>query len=223
MKKEQKMKILFTVIIFVVQFILIGCAHVVSHVTFFHELTSNSSSHTYKFLPLKGQEGSLEYEAYAKRISNKLERYNYILEKENTNPEYFVIFNYGIGDGGTITGSIPIYGQTGGGTSFTSGTVSSSYGGFASYSGTTYSMPTFGQVDSIPYSVRQHDRVLNLKIVSYKDSHDGNVKVVYEGRVKSSGSSGEIAVVLPSMIEALFRDFPGHSGETKKITTELVK
>lgn len=217
------MKKLLTVLIFVFQFLFIGCAHVVSHVTSFHELTSNASSHTYKYLPLEGQKGSLEYEAYAKRISNKLESFNYILEKENIAPEYLVLFSYGIGDGGTVTGNMPIYGQTGGGTSFTSGTVSSSRGGFASYSGTTYSMPTFGQVGSIPYSVRQHDRVLNLKIVSYKESLDGNAKVVYEGRVKSSGSSGEIAVVLPSMIEALFKDFPGSSGKTEKITTDLIK
>ena len=42
------------------------------------------------------------------------------------------------------------------------------------------------------------------------------LRLFYEGRVKSSGSSEEIAVVLPSMIEALFKDFSGHSGETKK-------
>jgi len=46
---------------------------------------------------------------------------------------------------------------------------------------------------------------------------------VYEGRVQSSGSFGEIAVVLPSMIEALFRDFPGNSGKTKTITTGLLE
>jgi len=217
------MKTLITIFIIASQIILIGCAHVVSHVTSFHDLTSDGASHTYKFLPMEGQEGSLEYDAYAKRIIIKLDAYNYVLEKEDIAPEYFVIFNYGIGDGGTVTGSLPIYGQTGGGTSFTSGTVSSTYGGFASYSGSTYSMPTYGQVGSIPYSVRQHDRILNLKIVSYKESQDGNVKVVYEGRVKSSGSSEEIAVVLPSMIEALFKEFPGNSGKTKTITTGLVK
>ncbi len=191
--------------------------------TSFHELPSKGLGQTYKFLPLEGQEGSLEYEAYAKRISKKLEVYGYILKTEGIDPDYFVVFNYGIGDGGTITGSLPIYGQTGGGTSYTSGTVSTNYGGYGSYSGTTYSMPTFGQIGSIPYSIRQHDRVLNLKIISYKEAKDGKAKVLYEGRVQSSGSSGEIAVVLPSMIEALFRDFPGNSGKTKKITTELLK
>ena len=70
------MKKLLIVLIFVFQFMFIGCAHVVSHVTSFHELPSNASSHTYKFLPLEGQKGSLEYEAYAKRISNKLESFN---------------------------------------------------------------------------------------------------------------------------------------------------
>lgn len=61
----------------------------------------------------KGQDGSIEYDAYAKRISEKLKVYNYILE---------------------------------------TGTVFTNYGGYGSYSGTTYSMPTFGQVGSIPYS-----------------------------------------------------------------------
>jgi hypothetical protein len=217
------MKTSLAIILFAIQLILIGCAHVVSHVTSFHELPSNGLGQTYKFLPLEGQEGSLEYEAYAKRISKKLEVYGYILKTEGIDPDYFVVFNYGIGDGGTITGSLPIYGQTGGGTSYTSGTVSTNYGGYGSYSGTTYSMPTFGQVGSIPYSIRQHDRVLNLKVISYKEAKDGKAKVLYEGRVQSSGSSGEIAVVLPSMIEALFRDFPGNSGKTKIITTELLK
>lgn len=216
------MKSLITIIC-AIQLALIGCAHIVSHVTSFHELPSVGSDHTYKFLPLEGQDVSIEYDAYAKRMSEKLKVYNYILEMGSIDPDYLVVFNYGIGDGGTITGSIPIYGQTGGGTSYTSGTMFTNYGGYGSYSGTTYSMPTFGQVGSIPYSVRQHDRVLNLKIISYKESKDGKAKVVYEGRVQSSGSSGEIAVVLPSMIEALFRDFPGNSGKTKTITTGLLE
>lgn len=217
------MKTLLTIMLFAIQLMLLGCAHVVSNVTSFHELPSNGLDRTYKFLPMEGQDGKIEYEVYANRISKKLEGYNYILEKGSVDPDYFVLFNYGIGGGGTISGSMPIYGQTGGGTSYTSGTVSTNYGGYGSYSGTTYSMPTFGQVGSIPYSIRQHDRVLNLKIISSKESKAGKAKVVYEGRVQSSGSSGEIAVVLPSMIEALFRDFPGNSGKTKRITTELVE
>jgi hypothetical protein len=118
---------------------------------------------------------------------------------------------------------MPIYGQTGGGTSYSSGTVTSGYGGYASYSGTTYTAPTFGQVGSVPYSQKMYGRNLDLSIIDDRRSSKNNVVKVYEGRVASSGSSADIAVVLPTMIEALFKDFPGQSGKTKKLSMPLVE
>ncbi len=49
-----------------------------------------------------------------------------------------------------------------------------------------------------------------LKMV---DRKSGNI--IWERRNQSTGQSGEISMVLPKMIEALLKDFPGESGVTK--------
>jgi len=42
-------------------------------------------------------------------------------------------------------------------------------------------------------------------------------------RVLGVTVKGTISIVLPTMIEVLFKDFPGQSGKTKKITMGIVK
>ena len=39
----------------------------------------------------------------------------------------------------------------------------------------------------------------------------------YEGRVESTGGSKEIVRVMPALIRALFTDFPGNNGQTRRI------
>jgi hypothetical protein len=46
-------------------------------------------------------------------------------------------------------------------------------------------------------------------------------KIVWQGRNRSSGSSGEIAQVLPTMLDALLKDFPGPSGKTRHVTLPM--
>jgi len=137
---------------------------------------------------------------------NKLIEYGWILSDSPSNADYLVYFTYSIDGGETVSGSMPIYGQTGGGTSYTSGSVTSGYGGYATYSGTTYTPPTFGQVGSVPYTSKMYGRNLELTMIDDKKSSKDNIVKVYEGRVSSRGSSADIAVVLPTMIEALFKN-----------------
>lgn len=42
------------------------------------------------------------------------------------------------------------------------------------------------------------------------------LKIVYEGSVVSAGPLMQVSNVMPAMIEALFREFPGESGVTRK-------
>jgi hypothetical protein len=42
------------------------------------------------------------------------------------------------------------------------------------------------------------------------------LNVLYDGSVKSSGPSSQLSEVIPAMIEALFKSFPGKSGETRR-------
>jgi hypothetical protein len=49
---------------------------------------------------------------------------------------------------------------------------------------------------------------------------DGTDRVLFEGRVQSTGREREIARVMPYMITAMFNNFPGESGVTKVVTIE---
>jgi len=198
--------------------LLTGCATFVQcNVTRFHNLPAVGEPKTFAFLPNHTQKNSIEYSSYCALITTKLETYGW--KKHDTSksdlPDYLVSFAYNINKGERITGSITTYGETGGGTSYTTGTIMGSGGGFATYSGTTYTPPTFGPVGDIPYSIDQYHRSLRMEILDAKTSTKENVIRVFEGRVLSTGTSQEIMQVLPTMIEALFQKFPGISGKTE--------
>ncbi len=217
------MKKIILTLIAVSSVIFSGCAGTVvqSNVVRFHQLPLLGAQRSFVIAPTEAQKGSIEFSTYANRISQKLAAYGWL--RSDRDPDYVVFVSYGIGDGQTVSGSMPIYGQTGGGTSYTSGTVRSSYGGHGTYSGTTYTQPTFGQTGSIPYTQTQYSRTLLITILDDKASQKGNPVKVFEGRVTSRGSNSDVATVMPNMIEALFNKFPGTSGKSEMIEMSLME
>ena len=117
-------------------------------------------------------------------------------------------------DGQQKVGSVPIFGQTGTSSSTTYGTTSSS-GGFGTYSGTTYHTPTFGIVGSSTYSTTVYSRAFQLSIAEPQTAGGNETRVLFEATVSSVGTSSQLSQVMPAMIEALFREFPGESGATR--------
>ena len=195
---------------------------VYSSVTSFHQLPQIGATHSYSFLPNKEQKGSLEYSSYCEKISAHFTAYGWHLnETVDSSTDYLVAVSYGIDDGKVVSGSVPLFGQTGGGTAFSSGSIRTSSGTTANYQSTTTEPITFGQVGSIPYNTKEFNRHLLLTIIDARKSHGEDVIKVYEGRVLSSGSTGEISVILPIMIDALFKTFPGASGKTVNVSLPL--
>ena len=92
-------------------------------------------------MPLETQKGSIEYQSYANSVTNKLNLRGFRRVNKLFNADYAVNIDYGVSGRNEVSGSAPIYGQTGGGTIFHSGTVSGSDGS-GTYSGTSY-VPTF--------------------------------------------------------------------------------
>ena len=73
---------------------------------------------------------------------------------------------------------------------------------------------------SIPFLLDEkptvaYTRILKLDIVDKQALAQGNIKKLYEGKVVSTGSNSQLATVLPTMVKALFEDFPGQSGSTR--------
>jgi len=195
--------------------LLQACApQIQSHVTKFHDNFETNKS--FVVLPTDKQENNLEYKQIAASVAAQLEQHG-LTPRPESKADYAAFVSYGIDDGKMVTGAVPIMGQTGGGTTYHSGTVNSYGRGFGSYSGTSYTPATFGVVGMVPVSNKQYTRFLRLDIYDLKSSRK-DPKKVFEGTVKSEGSTGVFSAVSDCLIQALFQDFPGLNGKTTDIT-----
>ena len=198
-----------------------ACSSVNSQVTSFHDLTGNYDQASFYMMPLEHQEGRLEYRQYAQSISQRLRQNGYRAVNDISRADIVVIFDYAIDQGQTTSGSYPVFGQTGGGTSYHQGTITSGglYGsGSSSYRGSTYTPPSYGVVGAIPYTTTIYTRQLTIVMADRSKSTADNFHTVYEANVVSAGSSGSFSTVSECLIDALFDDFPGESGRTRSVT-----
>ena len=188
-----------------------------SEVTRFHRLPAVGNGETFFIANLTDPGDSIEGTEYAGHVAAHLTRYGWqLVDPSKKDPDYMVFIGYGHLDssGRTVENTRNVYGQRGGGTTYHSGSVTGS-GGSASYSGTSYSVPQWGVVGTQTTSHTVYDRYLFMTIRTWKEK-----ETVFESRTFSTGKAGEIAQVLPQMIDALFKEFPGESGDTnKRITT----
>lgn len=180
---------------------------------------------TFAFLPTDKQEGSVEYETHAAVIASYLEKQGWRRVSDLKTADYAVMFSYGQSGGRVETYQSPIYGQTGGGTtSYTSGTVNA-YGsggsGYGSYSGTTYTPPTYGVVGTATESRTVYTRFLDAEIYDWRRTVLENKRVgVWEGKATSNGVSSTFAVVSKCMIRAVFENFRKAGSENVRIPLE---
>jgi hypothetical protein len=158
---------------------------------------------------------SLEFQLYKTKIEQRLAAAGYGIAPISS-ADQIALVAYGIDTGQTSAVSTPIFGQTGGGTSYHSGTVYGS-GGSASYSGTSYSMPRYGVVGSYTGSQTTYGRAIAIDIVNMPKNKTEPVKSLYQGRVISRGSCGAIAEVFDEMLEIMFKNFPGVSGKSQTL------
>jgi hypothetical protein len=193
-----------------------------SNISTFHRLPAGADGKTFVVMPSdKNKNGSLEFDTYARRVAAKLSARGYRpVELAQQQPDYVVFLDYAIDGGKTMTGSTPIIGQTGGGTTYHSGSVMGT-GGSAFYSGYSYTPPTYGVVGQAPYSTTVYTRILVLEVLDAPKLLTGTVEKLYETKVVSAGSIGNLPDVVPAMIEAIFKDFPGLSGATRRVSVPL--
>jgi len=159
---------------------------------------------------------TLEWKSYRKIFESGFRKSGFTIT-ELASADYVAFISYGI-DGGKVTQdtvTTPVYGSTGGGTTYHSGTVSSYGGGYGSYSGTSYSMPTFGVVGSSTsiISGERFRRNIAIDIVDRKTLKSEKPMKLYEGRVRSAGSCSQMNQVMDEMVQGFFQKFPNGSGK----------
>ncbi len=196
-------------LIFLIAIGLVGCAAVqVRNTTF--QAPNHQDRGTIAVVPINDdQKNSLEFIAVGARLLEKLLAQGYTLPEPSKKADFVAFLTYGIDDGRTTTSSVPIYGKTGGGTSYTSGTVSGYSGNTANFNATTTSMPTYGVVSSVMASSTEYKRKVNIDIYRVKDE---NLSKVYEIRGTSEGSCGNLNAIFPFILQAMFEMFPGANG-----------
>jgi hypothetical protein len=197
-----------------------GCATVQSKVTVFHKLPALSEGKTIAILPVdKDNEDSLEFKSHAAHIADRLNSKGYRVVDASEKPDYYAFVAYWIDKGKPYSYRLPMYVQTGGGMTYHSGTVTTPTGP-KTFSGYTYSVPTYALISSRESGVKFTKRLL-VDIVEGKPYRDDKTAKVYEGKVVTSDSSEILSQTVPFMIDAMFADFPGKSGKTHTVTAPL--
>jgi hypothetical protein len=187
---------------------LSGCTLLRSEVEVWHQLPEDISGTTYVMIPFKEQEGSLDHKAYEEAVRQELNAKGF-RETTEDQAETVVFLDYGIDTGRAVTSSHPIIGQT--------GTETCSPQRHSSIDCQPW--PTYGVVETRVTKETEYTRVLIVYIVAKQGLAEGNIKKLYKGKVVSSGFSNQLGQVLPTMVKALFEDFPGQSGSTRTSST----
>ena len=157
---------------------------------------------------------SLEFAAYKQKFEAKLTEVGYQVVEDAEQADFIALVAYGIDHGKTSYVTTPIFGQTGGGASYSSGTINTATGN-TSYTASSYRMPTYGVVGAVSSTATVYNRAIAMDIVVAKSLSSGKVQKVYEGRTRSLGSCPVIVEVLDEMLEAMFSGFPGENGRNR--------
>ncbi len=155
--------------------------------------------------------GGLEFALYADEVADEMTQLGYT---EATSPEaanLLVRFDYGVDNGrervrttGTGFGAVGPWGPWGG------------FGGYGfrrNYAFGFYDpfLGGFGGPDVRSYTIYTGD-------VDVKIDNTATGERLFEGRAELVSRSNRLQSIVPNLVDALFTDFPGNSGETLRIT-----
>jgi len=167
--------------------------------------------------------GSLEFRQYARLVEDRLARVGYAPATAAGTANLVVKIDYGVDGGREKIRSAPNagfgFGYGFGG--FRSGFGRFGYGGFGHpYNGfgnraflngfyDPFLFDNFNSIES--YTVFMSS--LNMTI-----ERRGSGERVFEGRAQAMSTDNDLTTLVPNLIEAMFTNFPGNSGEVVKIT-----
>lgn len=185
-----------------------------SNVTTFHEITAPGGERVLLTPMNPEKQDSIEFRQYADVIAAQLQGYGY-KETGDGEPELIAGFDVTINDGReklvTRPGLAPYpywsTGYWGYGRFWRSSVFFGPYGGFGA----------FGPYDTDV--VARTVYLATLKVELRKP--DGTL--VYEGRAETETRRKDLPKIMPYLAKALFEQFPGNSGETRRVVIEKEK
>lgn len=165
----------------------------------------------------------LEFAQYAQIVETEMTQLGYVPAANVSNADLIVSFDYGVDNGrervrstGFGGGFGPGFGRFGGGFGHFGGF--GGFGGFHRFRGSAFGFGfydpfIFGNGFNDVRSFTVYTSELDLKI----DRAADNVRL-FEGRAEAQSRSKNLPYLVPNLVEAMFTEFPGNSGETVRIS-----
>jgi hypothetical protein len=201
-----------------------GCATYLSaQVTSFHQADSKRlAGRSFVISPSKEQAESLEFHTYAALVRDALVGQG-LVAGTPADAELSVSMRFSIDSGRPVTYGYPAYGYASYGPVW-GWTPYYGPGGRVHYMWTaTYPM-SYGVVGTNYAQALLYRRELRVEIDERrtgKEGQEGAGARIFEGTVVSEGESASIAPVMPALVRALFSDFPGPSGVSRRVQVPL--
>ena len=182
-----------------------GCASSIkSDVSSWHQLPPPNGERCVIVPKDEGKNGSIEFAHYAELVSQSLQQVGYRPAGAGNPAELIVRIDYSVSDGRSEVRS---YG-----------------GGYGYYGYYGYSPWNnyYGLGSPYNHDVRTHAvfaRHFSLEIAAA----NGDDENLFESKVISEGRSNRLQEVMPYLVEAMFTDFPGQSGVTRRVKLDAEK
>ena len=158
---------------------------------------------------------SLEFDYHQGLLEHYLMREGYRIVSSSANPDYIAFLSYGIDSGTTEVSSRPVMGHR---MSVGFGVADVDDDGNVFYG--SYLMPSYGVVGNTTSTQTLYTSAIALDIVARDQLDDETPRPVFEGRAQSRGLCSSITPIFDPMLQALFEQFPGVSGQTLTIKVE---
>lgn len=153
--------------------------------------------------------GGLEFATYANSVAEELTQLGYTRAASPESADMLVRFDYRV-DNGREKVRTDNFG-TGFGAGFGRWGRWGGWGGPYGAWGYGFNDPFFGGPDVRSYTV--YTSGVDVKIDRRVDGQR-----LFEGKAEAVSRSNRLPRLVPNLVDALFTDFPGHSGETVRIT-----
>ena len=150
--------------------------------------------------------GGLEFATYANAVAAEMQQLGYTRAASPETADMLVRFDYDVDNGRERVRSTPGVGSAFG----PWGRWGGWGGGFGAW-GYGFNDPFFGGPDVRSYTVYTSE--VDLKIDRRADGQR-----LFEGKAEAVSRSNRLPRLVPNLVDALFTDFPGNSGETVRIT-----
>jgi hypothetical protein len=157
--------------------------------------------------------GGIEFSHYAQYVAGGLMHFGYTQTSDPSQAQLIVHFAYGVDRGRTHVESFGSYGPYWG----------AGYGGYGRWGGYR------GFYGGGPWHYGWGDPWMDGGITSYTVYTSGiNVMIadrasgkrLFEGKAQAISTSNQLQYLVPNLVQAMFTNFPGNSGESVKITIE---